>query len=231
MATLVVGAGKGIGFDVVKEFLKKFPEKKIVAVSRNVENLLKLTKTSSSLIVIKCDITSEKDLADLKRKLVQKKIKLTYILNLAGILIKKDWQKLSSHDFNEIYQTNVYAPFNIIRILADQLEKNKKGHIVNIGSMGGVEGTLKFPGMIFYSSSKAALSCMTECLAEELKEFGIHVNCIALGAVETEMKRKAFPNYRAPHSPREIAQYLIRFLVEDRNYFNGKVIKLSISTP
>jgi len=231
MVTLVIGAGNGIGLEVVKQFTRSYPGHHVIAVSRNIKRLTEIQKKSSSISVIKCDITVEKDLINLREHLVRKKIKITYLINLAGILIKKDWSKLTLNDFHQTYQTNVYAPFNLIRILSDRLNKNNKGHIVNIGSMGGVEGTLKFPGMIFYSSSKSALSCLTECLAIELKKTGFHVNCIALGAVETRMKQKAFPDYIAPHSPQQIAGFLIRFLMEERDFFNGQVIKASVSVP
>lgn len=231
MTTLVIGAGKGIGFEVVREFMKKYPKVQLIAVSKNIKDLKKLEENSKTLSVIKCDITLESDLKKLSQFIGKRNLKISYIINLAAVLIKKDWQKLSLEDFNKVFQTNVYAPFNLIQILSKHFEKNRKGHIVNISSMGGIEGTQKFPGMLFYSSSKAALTCLSECLSEELKTFGFNVNCVALGAVETKMKQKAFPDFVALHSPKEIAAYLIRFLILDRDLFNGKVIKLSASVP
>lgn len=231
MTTLVIGAGKGIGYQVVVEYLKCYPQNNLIAISKNIENLKLLKENSNSLTVIKCDITSEQSLRKLNRYFESKKLKIDNIINLAAVLVKKDWKKLTIKDFNSVFHTNVYAPFNLIRILSKHFSKNKKGHIVNISSMGGVEGTQKFPGMAYYSSSKAALNCLTECLAVELKNTGFHVNCIALGTVETEMKHKAFPEFIAPHSPKDIAPFLVRFLIQDQNLFNGKTIKLSISNP
>ncbi|MFZ5554640.1 MAG: SDR family oxidoreductase [Bacteroidota bacterium] len=231
MATLVVGAGKGIGWEVVKRILSEYPDEKVIAVSRNIKNLLSLQKEYPALWVFTCDISSEKDLKKLQQEISKMKIKVRYLINLAGVLVKKQWKHLNSKDFDQIYHTNVLGAFNLVKLLYPSLAKNQKAHIVNIGSMGGVEGTMKFPGMIFYSSSKAALSTLTECLAEELKSIDIHCNCISLGAVETSMKKKAFPDFKAPHNPTQVAEYLVSFLYHQRGFFNGKVIKLSVSVP
>ena len=66
--------------------------------------------------------------------------------------------------------------------------------------MGGVQGSVKFPGLSAYSSSKGALTILTECLAEEFKDTPHRFNVLALGAVQTEMLSKAFPDYQAPLS-------------------------------
>jgi len=105
------------------------------------------------------------------------------------------------------------------------------GHIVNIGSVGGVQGSVKFPGIGIYSSSKAAVTGFTECLAEELKETDIQVNCLALGAVQTEMLAEAFPDYKAPTTPNEMGEYIADFSLNANRMINGKVIQVSKSTP
>ncbi len=104
-------------------------------------------------------------------------------------------------------------------------------HIVNISSMGGVQGSSKFPGLAAYSASKGAVSILTECMAEELKEEGVKVNALALGAVQTDMLAKAFPDYEAPLSAAEMAQYIGRFLIEGHLFYNGKVLPVSLNTP
>ena len=97
--------------------------------------------------------------------------------------------------------------------------------------MGGVQGSSKFAGLSAYSSSKSALSGLTECLAEELKEKNISVNCLALGAVQTEMLSKAFPGYKAPLQPKQMANFIVDFALTGHQYFNGKIIPVSSTTP
>ncbi len=104
-------------------------------------------------------------------------------------------------------------------------------HIVNIGSMGGVQGSVKFSGLSLYSSSKGALAILTECLAEELRSSGVSVNMLALGAVDTEMLQKAFPGYKAPVSPAGMASFIANFAKTGHHFMNGRIIPLSLSTP
>ena len=116
-------------------------------------------------------------------------------------------------------------------MLFRSLEKKIHAHVVNISSMGGIQGSLKFRGLSAYSSSKGALITLTECLSEELKEEGIRVNCIALGSVETEMFSTAFPGMKASAKADEMGAWVGRFGIEGCIYFNGKTLPISIATP
>jgi NAD(P)-dependent dehydrogenase (short-subunit alcohol dehydrogenase family) len=97
--------------------------------------------------------------------------------------------------------------------------------------MGGYQGASKFPGLSAYSSSKGALANLSECLAEEFKEDGIKVNCLALGAVQTEMLEAAFPGFQAPVSPVQMACHILNFAESGHTVYNGKVLPVSVSTP
>ena len=132
-------------------------------------------------------------------------------------------------DFEKIYKVNVFGLTSITRKILPFITSD--GHVLNISSMGGVDGSSKFPGLAAYSSSKGAVITLSELLAEEYKEKGIAFNVLALGAVQTEMLEEAFPGYQAPLSAQEMAKYLVRFALEDGLYFNGKVLNVSSSTP
>ena len=97
--------------------------------------------------------------------------------------------------------------------------------------MGGFQGSVKFPGLSIYSSSKSALGNLTECLAEEYKDKNIYFNCLALGSVQTEMLNSAFPGFEAQVSAKEMASYIYNFAIQRPLYINGKVIPVSNSTP
>ena len=117
------------------------------------------------------------------------------------------------------------------RILLPMMEGSRLKHVVNITSMGGFQGSAKFGGLSFYSASKAALGNLTECLAEELGEEGFRVNALALGSVQTEMLAEAFPGYKAPLNPGQMAGFIEWFTLEGAVYFNGKILPVSVSTP
>ena len=108
---------------------------------------------------------------------------------------------------------------------------NTDAHILNISSVGGVQGSVKFSGLSAYSSSKGAVSILTECLAEEFKESTFRFNALALGAVQTEMLQEAFPGYQANVGAADMANYIFRFATQDGKLYNGKILTVSSSTP
>jgi NAD(P)-dependent dehydrogenase (short-subunit alcohol dehydrogenase family) len=107
----------------------------------------------------------------------------------------------------------------------------KGSHIVNISSMGGYQGTSKYPGLSYYSASKAALAILSECLAVEFRELGIKVNCLALGSVQTEMFSEAFPGHRASVSAEDMGEFIAEFALTGHKVFNGKILPVAISNP
>ena len=145
--------------------------------------------------------------------------------------MNKAFQDISVSDFESIYRVNIQAPFFLTQQLLSHMGLTKTAHIVNISSMGGFAGSVKFPGLSAYSSSKGALGILTECLAEELKEKNIKANCLCLGAVNTEMLKQAFPGYQAPVNPKQMAEFIGNFALQGHAYFNGKIIPVSLSTP
>ena len=144
-------------------------------------------------------------------------------------MINKPFLKISSSDFEAVFKVNVFAVANLTRLMIPMM--NAKGHVLNITSMGGVQGSAKFPGLSAYSSSKGALVILTELLAEEFKDSGPSFNALALGAVQTEMLEEAFPGYKAPVSAAQIAEYIIDFALNGHQFYNGKVLPISSSTP
>jgi len=232
MLVIVTGASKGIGFEIVKLFLNN-PKYSIIAISRNIDSLTKLVNTNNTtnLIPFKADINNtkqQKKIVDLIKKI---KLPVSILINNAGQIVNKPFEKITEKELESVYATNVFAPFKLIQQLMPFMGKKAKSHIVNISSMGGFQGSSKFAGLSAYSSSKSALSGLTECLAEEFKDKNIAVNCLAIGAVQTEMLNKAFPGYKAPLQPKQMATFIYDFAINGHSYFNGKILPVSLSTP
>jgi NAD(P)-dependent dehydrogenase (short-subunit alcohol dehydrogenase family) len=131
--------------------------------------------------------------------------------------------------FEEVYKVNVFGVAALTRTVLPFM--TAEGHVVTISSMGGVQGSAKFPGLSAYSSSKGAVITLTELLAEEFKESGPSFNVLALGAVQTEMLEEAFPGYQAPLKAAEMAAYIMDFALNGHSYYNGKLLQVSNSTP
>jgi NAD(P)-dependent dehydrogenase (short-subunit alcohol dehydrogenase family) len=143
--------------------------------------------------------------------------------------LNKPFLETSTEEFRKVYEVNVFGVAELTRTVLPKMDK--KGHVVTISSMGGVQGSMKFPGLSAYSSSKGAVITLTELLAEEFKESGPSFNVLALGAVQTEMLEEAFPGYQAPVTALEMAQYIKDFALTGQQYYNGKLLQVSNSTP
>ncbi|MDF1673859.1 MAG: SDR family NAD(P)-dependent oxidoreductase [Vicingaceae bacterium] len=234
MNILITGASKGIGAELVKQFAAN-SNNNIVALSRNQELLLQLKeycqKEFNNIIhIYSIDFLSPNFSNQLLSILKKENYTFNIVVNNAGYLLNKPFIKHTQEEIENIFKINTYVPIQICQYVIEQ-NSSESCHIVNVGSMGGFQGSVKFPGLSIYSSSKSALANLTECLAEEYKETNIKINCLALGSVQTEMLNKAFPNYEAQFTSQQMANYIFNFSLEGGQFFNGKTIPVSKTTP
>jgi len=231
MLVIITGASKGIGFELMKQFANS--GYLVIAVSRNVTSIQKFVKSGDivNVMPVAADISKAAGIKKVYQscKVLNKPISI--LINNAGQILVKPFQKITEKEIQSVYQTNVFGPFLLIQSLLPLMGKKSKTHIVNISSMGGFQGSAKFAGLSAYSSSKTALVGLTECLAEELKSTSISINCLAIGAVQTEMLSKAFPGYKAPLKANQMAEYIKEFAVSGSKFYNGKVLPVSSTTP
>lgn len=222
---VITGASRGIGFELVKLFANA--GHKVLALSRNDKPVKSLNL--SGVESISLDLDKQEDYKTVKNFVNEKWEQVDILINNAGSLINKSFLETTFSDFEKIYRTNVFGVSEMTRILLPAM--NKDSHVVTISSMGGVQGSMKFPGLAAYSSSKGAVITLTELLAEEFKETGPSFNVLALGAVQTEMLEEAFPEYQAPITAQEMAEYIYNFALTGNQYYNGKLLQVSSSTP
>lgn len=227
MNIIVSGASRGIGRAVVLHLAIQGHQ--LLALARNKEALNSLAEQSPNIQTKSIDLLDEKHLKDELSVVLKQWGKVDALLNNAGQLINKPFSETTAEEFLSLYKGNVISALNLSQLCIPYMKEG--GHILNISSMGGVKGSSKFPGLSAYSASKGAISILTECMAEELKEQGLSVNALALGAVQTDMLAKAFPGYEAPLSAEEMAEYIAFFLVEGHRFYNGKVLPVSLNTP
>ncbi len=237
MNIVITGASKGIGFQIAKLFAEN-EDNTVVAIARS-ENRLKDLKNvcirqnlKSKLKLVVFDIEEPKLVKNnLKNKIAEYIESIDILINNAGYLIRSEFIKTDIDEIVKMFNINLISHSVLIQDLIPMLKSANQSHVVNISSMAGFQGSSKFPGLSFYSSSKAALANLTECLAEEYKEENIKFNCLALGAVNTEMLKEAFPDYNAPLSAKQMANFIYDFALNGSKYFNGKVLPVNLSTP
>lgn len=224
---LITGASRGIGFETAKILAEKSCS--VIAVSRSKAKLESLASLSKNIHILAADITKSDAVTQIKDFLSDNDIQLNGIIQNAGILINKPFRDLSDADWNRLLDINLLAPVRLTRELFSFLYKGS--HIVHISSMGGFQGSDKFPGLSGYSTSKGALSVLTECLAVEFSSDEIFVNALCLGAVQTEMLSHAFPGYKAPVTSAEMGEYIADFVLNGHKYFNGKILPIALNNP
>ena len=235
MNIVITGASKGIGFNIVKS-LAVDKDNKIIGISRNYKQLVVLkdwcsNNSKTEFIPISYDFQqitfSEPKLAGIIRQHFNS---IDILINNAGTLINKPFELISAEEINRIFTVNYLAPSLLIKDLLPLL-KVGKAHVINISSIGGYQGSLKFPGLSHYSASKAALASLTECLAVEYNKDGVVFNALALGAVQTEMLSEAFPDLKASVNSEDMGNYIAKFALEGKKFYNGKIIPVSLTTP
>ena len=222
---VVVGASRGIGKALV-ELLAENKEFTIYALSRNIEQLTANFKGCKNVISAKFDL--EHSVEQQLQTIFSVKPQIDVLINNAGWLVNKSFEKITHEEFTKSYQINVIGVMQSCQFFIPLM---KTSHIVNISSMGGFQGSMKFPGLAAYSSSKAALCNFTELFAEEHKNTDIRMNCLCLSAVQTEMLELAFPCYKTEISPIQMAAYIADFSLDNNTLINGKIIPVSLSTP
>ncbi|MBK6963409.1 MAG: SDR family oxidoreductase [Bacteroidales bacterium] len=233
MNIVITGASSGVGRETAK-ILSDIPGSRIIVIARNLMKIQALAgecnirKQETVIQPVQFDLVKG-DIDMLALQINRQLGKIDILINNAGFLVNKSLGQITSTDIDDIFNVNVKAPLLLTQALIPLMKQGS--HVVNIGSMGGVQGSVKFPGLSVYSASKGALSILTECLAAELAERKISVNCLAFGSVQTEMLDKAFPGYKAPVTAAGMAGFVADFAMNGHKFFNGKVLPVSLSTP
>lgn len=232
---ILTGASRGIGLETLKAFLS-LPHLKAGLIARDEAQLNSLAaqyaRSDRALIPFPFDFSRDPEqLEKLSGQISEHFDRVDILINNAGMLLKKPFEAFDAGDYETLFRVNFFAPALLIKLLLPLLRKSDIRHVINIGSMGGFQGSGRFPGMSLYSASKGALANLTESLAAEYAEAGIRFNCLALGAVQTDMLKGAFPGYTAPVGPGDMGRYIRDFSLNSWRFINGKIIPVSLSTP
>ncbi|MBT9130969.1 MAG: 3-oxoacyl-(acyl-carrier-protein) reductase FabG [candidate division WS2 bacterium] len=236
---LVTGGTKGIGRAVTLQLLQegvkvialyRGDEKVRGELEREVEERLK-TREMGKLLVLKCDISQAEEVKRVISQVKEAYPRIDVLVNNAGITRDGLFLRMKEEDFMAVLNTNFLGAYQITREVLPLMVKVRRGRIINLASVVGIVGNI---GQTNYASSKAALIGFTRSLAREVAPFGITVNAIAPGYIETELTGKLPDNIKEEFlkripvkrfgKPAEVAG-LIKFLTsEEADYITGQVI-------
>jgi len=222
---IITGTSRGIGFELAKQFAEN--NFQVLALSRNQKPLEELQLKNITTLAV--DVCKQEDLEKVKTYIASEWNEVDILIHNAGFLINKPFENLTKDDFFRVFDVNVFGVAALTQVCIPFLKHGS--HVVTISSMGGIQGSLKFPGLAAYSSAKGAVITLSELLAEEYKEQEIAFNVLALGAVQTEMLEEAFPGYQAPINAIDMANYIYNFSLSGNQFYNGKILQVAMTNP
>jgi len=223
---VVTGASSGIGTAFARALSRRGHS--LLLVARRRERLEKLAAELGRAEVLTADLGDEAAVVALFDETLARFGDLHILVNNAGLFVGGDFTDLDVAVWDRVQAVNVRGAFLASREAFRRWRAlGHGGAIVNMSSLGGVRGTEKFAGFTAYTVSKFALVGLTESLAVEGKPLGIRVNCVAPGAVDTQMKERAAPFLRTQVTADEVAR-TVRFLCdeEESRALTGAVIEI-----
>ncbi|WP_417359117.1 SDR family NAD(P)-dependent oxidoreductase [Galbibacter sp.] len=230
---IITGGNSGLGFATAK----KFCDKGIITyiIGRNREKTTQACQELGSLSrPVIFDLNDIDKIPSLVREIYEEAGHIDILINNAGINMKKEFWEVTDAEFSQIIHTNVLSVFAISREVVKQMKLQGFGNIVNISSMAAQYG---IPKVIAYTASKTAIEGMTRAMAVDLSQFGIRVNCVAPGFIETNMSSKALDSdpqrkekvlSRTPMGrlgePEDVAEAILHLVSDQAKYTNGVIL-------
>ena len=233
---LITGASRGIGRGIALAFAENgcniaFTYKSSSKEAKELEK--ELTGLNVKSKAYRSDASSLEDSNQLVESVVKDFNSIDILVNNAGITKDNLLMRMSEEDFDNVIKTNLKSVFNMSSAIQRLFIKQRKGSIINIGSIVGLKGN---PGQSNYAASKAGIIGFTKSLALELGSRNIRANVIAPGFIETEMTENLSENIienwknniplKRIGKPEDVANACI-FLASDlSDYITGQVIQV-----
>ena len=214
---LITGSSRGIGAAIAM-LAKKYGASVILHGRTNSKELKELAK-KLDVPYIYCDVADEKSV----RQKIKKLKKIDILVNNAGINPSKTFMELTSRDWKEIFETNVFGIVNVSKAVIPQMIKRGGGKIINVAS---IKGYAHVSGKPAYAASKAAVMRITTSMAEEFARENILVNAVAPGFTDTSMTRATLSPViqRRKALPEEIAEAVLFLASGKADYITGQII-------
>lgn len=228
---IITGAGRGIGAATAVLLAERGFQTVLVSRTKaELEQVAKIIeKSGGKAFIVTADLSEEAQIDRVFETALKEFGSVDVLVNNAAKVEVAEIFDQSTSGFDQLMALNVRAPYLCSRRAFLQMKKQGTGgSIVNVSSLGGIQSTEKFKGLSAYTTSKSALIGMTEALAVEGRPFGIHVNAVAPGAVDTQMLHEAAPFLKTETKPADIAKVIVMLCNrEESSALNGSIIQIN----
>ena len=213
---IVTGGGRGIGRATALLFAAEGAQ--VVVCARTASEVAAVARESAAIRAVVGDVAHEAFVTQLFAETIRAFGRLDILVNNAAIRGRRPFLELEPALWDDVLAVNLRGAYLCCRAAFQHFSQRRPtgGTIVNLGSLSGVRGPEKFPGLAAYNVSKAGILALTDMLAVEGKPYHIRVNAVSPGAVETAMLREAGHGLRALATADDIAR-TIAFLASDES--------------
>ena len=231
---IVTGGSRGIGKAIVKE-LTGNGAKVIFTYLKSDEAAKELVteieRSGGEAMAVKSNASDFDSARRTIESVVNKYGRIDILVNNAGVIKDKALMMMEPLEWHEVIDTNLTGYFNMAKACIVTMMKHKSGSIINISSVAGVVGIAR---QVNYSSAKAGIIGFTKSLAKEVAGYGIRVNAVAPGYIETDMTKalkgkedllKLIPCGRFG-KPEEVAKAVTFLVGDEARYITGQTIKV-----
>ncbi len=232
---IITGATRGIGRTILEVFVKNGANVWACGRKKNdeFEADMKILADKYNVWIepIYFDMSDESSVKSGIQQIIKEKKQIDVLVNNAGVAFGALFTMTPIDKLKDIFQVNYFAQIQIMQLVLRMMMRQKSGCIINMASIGGIETA---PGYLAYGSSKAALIYATKSVSHEVGEYGIRVNAIAPGLVETDMGEyksqeeiDKILNRSSLHrkaEPDEIAQCALFLASNESSFITGQVL-------
>lgn len=232
---LVTGSTRGIGKAIALEFLKR--DYFVILNSRNKYNIDEfnwLKPFNGKFDYFPFDVSNKNEVDTALMKIINTYKNIDILVNNAGINKDKSFVKLQDSMWNKVIDVNLNGVYNVCKSVVPKMIENKRGRIINVSSVIALSGNF---GQTNYSASKAGVIAFSKSLAQEIAKYGVLVNCVAPGFIDTDMTKGLPDNIKDDLERKiplgyfgkaeDVANVVIFLSEEHSRYITGETISVN----
>ncbi len=224
----VTGAGRGIGRATALALAAEGARLAVCArtASEVEDTAATIAAAGGEALARTVDVADEAAVDGFAAALHDRYGRLDLLVHCAGVIAVRPFAELEAATWDHVLAVNLRGAFLCARAAFRALEGAGGGQILLLSSLSGVRGPEKFPGLAAYNVSKAGVLALSEILAVEGRPYGIRVNCVSPGAVDTAMLRQAGHGLRAGVTPEQVGRFLVSLCLPDAALLTGANVEI-----